>query len=171
MEWKKTTQNIVNIVLVIGTWSMVFIPLVLADETSISITFDPDGTVYIDVTPKSRAFGAILIGAWVNTTGSTFTLFNNGTMAMNVQFKSNATTDSTQLTLDTDGNPGADSYSLYTDGLDNDGYITAAYAGDFDMALAESGNKGFDLCLNMGSSLSSNFTVQTTSIYLLGSIS
>ncbi|MCX6665862.1 MAG: hypothetical protein NT038_07395 [Euryarchaeota archaeon] len=168
VDWADDTKNILMVFLVMSMWISTLTPLVLADETSISITFDPNGTVDIDVTPRSSAFGAILIGSWVNTTGSTFTLYNNGTVAMNTQIKSNATTDSTQLTLDTNGNPGADAYSLYTSGLDTNGYITAVYGGDFDTAIAAGGNKGFDLCLNMGSSLSSNFTLQTTTIYLQG---
>jgi hypothetical protein len=145
--------------------------MVVADEDSMGITFDPDGVVDIDVSTPEYGFGSVQVGTWENTTGSTFTLYNNGTVPMDTQIKSNATTDSTQMALDTNGGPGADAYSLYTDGLDSDGYITTAYGGDFDSALSASGSKGFDMCLNIGSSLSSNFTAQRTTIYFQGSAS
>lgn len=165
------TKKIVLICLISAMWITTLTPIVLADETSISITFDPDGSVDIDVTPKSYAFGVIQAGDWKNTTGSTFTIYNNGTIAMDTQIKSNASTDSTQMTLDIDGNPGTDAYSIFTDNLDTDGYITTAYGADFDSALLGGGSKGFDLHLNIGDYLSSNFTTQTTTIYLQGSIS
>ena len=55
--------------------------IVLADETSISFTFDTDGSV------------------------------------------------------DIDGNPGTDAYSIYTENLDTDRYIINSYGADFDSAL------------------------------------
>jgi len=61
--------------------------------------------VNIDVSPKTYNFTTIQTGAYKITTGSTFTLYNNGTVPMDTQFKTNATTDSTDLNLDEDGNP------------------------------------------------------------------
>jgi len=164
-------KKIVLICLISAMWIAPLVPVVLADETSISITFDPDGSVDIDVTPKSYDFGAVLAGTWENTSGSEFTLFNNGTIAMDTQIKSNATTDSAEMSLENAGSPGNNEYSIYTDNLDADGYITNAYGGDLDSALAASGSKGFDLHLNIGSSLSSNFSAQRTTIFLQGSVS
>jgi len=164
-------KKIVLICLISAMWIAPLVPVVLADETSISVTFDPDESVDIDVTPKSYDFGAVLAGTWENTSGSEFTLFNNGTTTMDTQIKSNATTDSAEMSLENAGNPGNNEYSIYTDNLDADGYITNAYAGDLDSALAASGSKGFDLHLNIGSSLSSNFSSQRTTIFLQGSVS
>ncbi len=158
LVWKSDFKKILFTWFVSLLWLSVLTPVVVADETSISVTFDPDGVIDIDVSPKSYGFGTVQIGTWENTTGSTFTLYNNGTIPMDTQIKTNATTDSTQLTLDADGTPGVNQYSFRTDGLDSDGYITTAYAGDVDSALSASGSKGFDLCLNIGSSLSSNFS-------------
>jgi hypothetical protein len=164
-------KKIVLICLVSAMWIAPLLPTVLADETSIRITFDPDGGIDIDVTPKNYAFGAILGGTSKATTGSTFTLFNNGSVPMDTQLKSNATTDSTEMNLDNDGSPGNNAYSLYTDNLDADWWITNAYGADLDSAIAAGANKGFDLILFIGSSLSSNFTTQATTIYLQGSVS
>ena len=152
-------------------WLSVLTPIVLADETSISVTFDPDGVVDIDVTPKTYAFGSVQAGGWKNTTANYFTIYNNGTLAMDTQFKTNATTDSAALTLDADGTPGSNAYSFRTNGLDTDGYITAAYVVEQDTAIAAQTNKVCGLCLRMGNTISQNWTVQKTTIYLQGSIS
>ena len=152
-------------------WLSVLTPVVLADETSISVTFNPEGVVDIDVTPKTYDFGSVQAGAWSNTTANYFTIYNNGTSPMDTQFKTNATTDSTSLTLDDNGAPGSNAYSFRTNGLDNDGYITAAYAVEQDTGIAASNNKVCGLCLNMGSSMTQNWTSQGTTIYLQGSIS
>ena len=132
---------------------------------------DPDGVVDIDVTPKTYNFGSIQAGAWKNTTNSYFTIYNNGTLSMDTQFKTNATTDSAQLTLDDNGAPGSNAYSFRTNGLDTDGYITASYAVEQDTGIAAKTNKVCGLCLNMGSSITQNWTAQRTTIYLQGSIS
>lgn len=152
-------------------WLSVLTPMVLADETSISVTFNPEGVVDIDVTPKTYDFGSVQVGAWKNTTANYFTIYNNGTLSMDTQFKTNATTDSTSLTLDDNGAPGNDAYSFRTSGLDNDGYITAAYGVEQDTGIAASTNKVCGLCLNMGNSISQNWTSQRTTIYLQGSLS
>jgi hypothetical protein len=152
-------------------WLSILTPIVLADETSISATFDPDGVVDIDITPKTYNFGTIQVNAWKNTTADYFTIYNNGTLSMDTQFKTNATTDSTSLTLDDDGAPGNNAYSFRTNGLDTDGYITAAYAAEQDTGIAAGANKVCGLCLKMGSSISQNWTSQRTTIYLQGSLS
>lgn len=152
-------------------WLSVLTPMVLADETSISVTFNPEGVIDIDVTPKTYDFGSVQAGAWKNTTANYFTIYNNGTSPMDTQFKTNATTDSISLTLDDDGAPGSNAYSFRTNGLDNDGYITAAYAVEQETGIAASSNQVCGLCLNLGSTMTQNWTAQRTTIYLQGSIS
>ena len=171
MGWKETSQKILVFIFIVFTGIATVMPLVWADETGISVTFDPDATIYIDVTPKVYDFGSVQAGQWKNSTGSTFTLYNNGTISIDTQIKTNATTDSTQLTLDADGSPTTDAYSFRTYGLDSDQYITTGYAGDVDTALGGGVSKGFDLSFNLGISLTQNFTTQRTTIYLLGSVS
>ena len=152
-------------------WLSVLTPIVLADETSISATFDPDGIIDIDITPKTYNFGAVQVNAWKNTTANYFTIYNNGTLPMDTQFKTNATTDSTSLTLDGDGSPGSNAYSLRTNGLDSDGYINSTYSAEQDAGLAANSNKVCGFCLKMGSSISQNWTSQRTTIYIQGSLS
>ena len=154
---------LVTAMMVISTTHVVL----AATEDSVIITFDPDGDIDIDVSLANYSFGSVISGLWTNTTGGTFTLFNNGTVSMNTQIKSNATTDEGNMTLDIDGNPPMDNYSFYTIGFDNDDYITTAYGVNFDLSLSASDSKTFDLGLNLGN-LSANHTVQTTTIYFQG---
>jgi hypothetical protein len=171
MGWEETSQKILVVIFIVAIGITIVMPPVWADETSIKVTFDPEAAVNIDVSPKTYNFTTIQAGAWKNTTGSYFTLYNNGTVTMDTQFKSNATTDSAQLSLDGDGNPGSNAYSFRTSGLDADGYIDVGYGSDLDSAIVASGTKGFALCLRMGSSLTQNFSYQRTTIYIQGSVS
>ena len=160
---RKIYVLIISAIFIAGTT-----PLVLAaSEDSVIITFDPEGDIDIDVSLANYSFGSVISGLWTNTTGGTYTLFNNGTVSMNTQIKSNATTDEGNMTLDTDGNPPMDNYSFYTIGFDNDDYITTAYSANFHLSLSASDSKTFDLGLNLGN-LSANHTVQTTTIYFQG---
>ena len=118
MGWKETSQKLLVFIFIVVTGIATVMPLVWADETSISITFDPDATIYIDITPKTYDFGSVHVGQLENSTGSTFSLYNNGTISIDTQIKTNATTDSTLLTLDVDGSPATDAYSFRTSGLD-----------------------------------------------------
>jgi len=141
-------------------------PLVMAaTEDNVHITFDPDGQIDIDVSPASYAFGSAVAGIWTNSSGSYFTLYNNGTVPMDTQIKSNATTDETTMTLNTAGNPGLDEYSFNTSGFSN------SYGTESDTSLNPSASQGFDICLLLGTSLSANHTTQNTTIYFQGSIS
>ena len=144
-------------------------PLVMAaTEDNVHITFDPDGQIDIDVSPASYAFGSSQANAWTNSSGSYFTLYNNGTVAMDTQIKSNATTDETTMTLNTAGNPGQDEYSFNTSGFSNDMWVPTSYGTESDTSLNPSTSKTFDICLLLGTSLSANHTTQNTTIYFQG---
>jgi len=156
--------------------SMVIIatsPLVMAaTEDSVIITFDPDGDIDIDVNLSSYNFSSVLSSAWTNTTGNTFTLYNNGTVAMNTQIKTNLTTDETNMSLNlSTAPPGQDQYAIYIEGLNAmDQYVNSTYAlyGFYSQNLNPDDNEVFDICLLLGN-LSANHTLQTTTIYFQGS--
>jgi hypothetical protein len=63
--------------------------LVLADE-SVTITFDPTGSVIGDVSPNSFDFAGVTMGG--NEDSGDFTLWNNGTVQMDTDVETNATT-------------------------------------------------------------------------------
>ena len=111
---------------------------------------------------------------WSNTTGGAFTIYNNGTIPMDTQIKTNATTDppgSGDMSLNASGvAPGQDEYAIYIDGLDVENYLTTDYGLEFDTMLMPDDSKTFDICLLLGN-LSANFTWQTTTIYFQGSVS
>jgi hypothetical protein len=166
MKFKK-----IYVILVTSIFVAAFTPLVLAaSEDSVVITFDPNGDIDIDISLASYAFGSIYANQWSNTTGGTFTLYNNGTVAMDTQIKTNATTDSAQMSLNASGvPPGTDKYAIYISGLDVGNYLTTAYSLEFDQGLLPADSKTFDICLRLGTNLSANFTTQTTTIYFQGS--
>ena len=161
-------KKIMLAVLISMIWITTLTPVVFAaTEASIKVDFDPSGVIDIAVSPKYYDFGSITAGAWKNSTGTLFTIFNNGTSPMDTEFKSNATS-SGGMDLDNDGAPAADDYSLYgAASLDTPSYITNNYA-QLDDAIPAGDHQHFDLCLNMGSSITVNWTAQTTTVYLQG---
>ncbi len=169
---RKVSKKIVLTFLVSAMVITATTPLVMAAiEDNVHITFDPDGSIDIDVSPASYDFGSAVAGIWTNSSGSYFTLYNNGTVPMDTQIKSNATTDETTMNLSTAGNPGLDEYSFNTDGLSNDMWVPNSYGTESDTSLNPSASQSFEICLLLGTSLSANHTTQHTTIYFQGSIS
>jgi hypothetical protein len=144
--------------------------IMAASEDTVVITFDPNGDIDIDISLASYAFGGVNANSWRNTTGGTFTLYNNGTVAMDTQIKTNVTTDEGNLSLDPDGNPSTDKFSIETNGFDYDGFIPTTYSTTFDEALAPNDLKNFDLHLCLGVNLTYNFSSQTITIYFQGTV-
>ena len=166
MEIKK-----VNVLLVTTMIFAAFTPLVMAaTEDDLIITFDPDGDIDIDVNISQYDFGSVQANTWTNTTGGTFTLYNNGTVAMDTRVKSNATTDEGDMSLNATGvAPVQDEYAIKITGLDFERFAETAYNLDFDQQLLPQDSKTFDVCLRIGVNLSANHTTQTTTISFEGS--
>lgn len=165
MELRKIYVLIISAIFFAGTT-----PLVLAaSEDSVIITFDPEGDIDIDVSLASYNFTNVTANEWKNTSGGTFTLYNNGSNIMDTQIKTNATTEETDMTLDGTGTPETDEYSIYIKSLDNPGFVTSAYGSNFDDDLGSNDNKFFDICLLIGTNLTANHSWQTTTIYFQGS--
>jgi hypothetical protein len=166
-------SNKVFAFIVAATIIAAFTPIVMAvTEDSVVITFDPEGAIDIDVHPASYAYGDVMAGKWANTTATYFTLYNNGSIAMDTQVKSNASTDSNDMYLYTPGAAGEaplDNYSLITNGLGVDGYMATAYGTDNDSGLASMDSKTFGINLRIGVNLSVNHSDQTTTIFFQGS--
>ena len=167
MKFKK-----ISVVLVASIIIAAFTPLVLAaTEDHVVITFNPEGDIDIDVSLGSYNFSDVTANTWANTTGGTFTLYNNGTIGMDTQIKTNATTDQADMSLNASGvAPLQDEYAIYIDGLDVESYLKTTYGLEFDHSLLPSDSKTFDICLRLGVNLSANFSWQRTTIYFQGSI-
>ena len=147
-------------------------PIVLgATVDTVIITFDPDGDIDIDVNLSYYNFSSVVAGIWSNTTGGTFTLYNNGTIPMDTEIRSNASTDEGDMDLNESGvPPDMDEYAIYIEGLDFENYVNSSYTIEFDQGLNPSASKTFDICLLLGN-ISTNHSWQTTTIYFRGSIS
>jgi len=166
MQFKNIYGILVIIMILAG-----FTPLVwAATEDSVVITFDPEGNIDIDISYASYNYSTVPANTWKNTTGGYFTLYNNGSVPMDTQIKTNATTDETDMSLNASGvPPSTDEYAIYIEDLDFPGYLTTAYGVEFDQSLNPDDSKTFDICLLLGVNLSANFSWQTTTIYFQGS--
>jgi len=164
-------RKLVVIILTIFILSA-FSPFVVAvTEDNLIITFDPDGDIDIDINLASYNLSSSVAGTWTNTTGGTFTLYNNGTVPMDTQIKTNTTTDTADMSLNASGVPPAqDEYAIYIKDLDIANFLTDAYALEFDQGLNPNDSNTFDICLLLGN-LSANHSLQTTTISFQGSIS
>lgn len=169
MQIKKIYGILVIVMILAG-----FTPLVLAaTEDTVIITFDPEGNIDIDISYASYNYSSVNANSWKNTTGGYFTLYNNGSVPMDTQIKTNSTTDpvgSGEMSLNASGiPPSTDEYAIYIEDLDFPGYLTTAYVVEFDQSLNPLDSKTFDICLLLGTNLSANFSWQTTTIYFQGS--
>ena len=89
-------------VYLIATMLIATAPLVLAaTEDNVIITFDPDGDIDINVDIVAYNFSSFVANTWSNSTGNTFTVYNNGTVAMDTSIKTNDSTDTGVMDLNT----------------------------------------------------------------------
>jgi hypothetical protein len=168
MNIKKIYALIITFIFIAGTT-----PLVLAaKEDTIVITFNPHGKIEIDISHSSWNYSSIQANEWGNTTGEQFTLFNNGTIAMDTEIKTNSTSVEGDMKLNSStAAPTTDEYAIYIEDLDTPQYINTSYAthGFYDTNLAASGSKSFDICILIGTALSANHSWQTVNITFRGS--
>ena len=148
-----------------------FTPLVWAkSEDTVVITFDPDGSIDIDVNLSSWNFSIIYPGDWENSTGAAFTLYNNGSVPMTTEINTTAKTQEGNMFLNESGvAPGTDQYAIFIEDLEFPNYLNTSYR-VFDTGLAPLDTKTFDICLLLGTNISANHSWQTTTIYFRGSI-
>jgi hypothetical protein len=170
--WSNNSKKTLLAILISMMWISTIIPIVLADETYIGVSFKPSGNVVIDVEPKIWNCSSIQGGAWYNSTNNYFTLYNNGTIAMTTLFKTNGSTDGAIMTYD----------SAFTIPVPNNQYIfnTSGFAAgknrwiptDYTGVSYATVNAGasttFGLNINLGY-LTTNYSWQKTTIYIQGS--
>jgi hypothetical protein len=146
-------------------------PLVLGlHEDLLVITFDPDADVDINVDFTAYNFSIVLAAEWSNTTGEIFTLYNNGTIAMDTEIRADNSSEGDMTINGTGVPPATDEFAIYIEDLDFPHYLNDSYVDDFDTALASNGYKSFDVCLLLGTNLSANHSWQTVNISFRGSI-
>ena len=148
-------------------------PLVLAaTEDTLIITFNPNADIDIDVSNLTYNFSGILANSYKETSGGWFLLWNNGTVSMNTEIKTNGSTDEGDMKLNlSTAAPGTDEYSILISGLNTfDQYVNTSYSlyGNYSTDLLPNDNDAFDIRLTIGTNLSANHSWQTTTIYFRG---
>jgi len=150
------------------------VPLVLAKtEDTLVISFDPNADIDIDVNNATYNFSTISSDTQEDTVGNWFTLYNNGTIAMDTQINcSNVSGEGGNMTLNESGvAPGTDQYAIEIFDLDSPGWLNQTLSVEFDQALDPNDNKQFDIGLRIGTNISENHSWQTVTIWFQGTAS
>ena len=171
---KKTLMIcIVVSMMLFATFSPIPISIVKAATTdTIQITFDPQGNISIDVSPDNYNFSTFWSYSNQSTTGTYFTMWNNGTVD-NMQTTIQITDSPPQLTIDETNVPTADdNYALYliggtVSGLD--AWVLESTTIQLDSDLDRAGTETFGFTLYM-SNITANHTWQSFNLTLTGSI-
>ena len=150
-EKKKMGKLLVTIFIITLVMTAIISPVIIAVEDTIIVTFDPTGSVTLDVAPELFDFSTVTSNSNEESSGS-FTLYNNGTVYMKTTCNTNSSTQN--LTLDADGTPGDDYFSLqFTSAANfegNNAYITTASSMTLNNTLAPSGSDTFKLTIHLG---------------------
>ena len=160
------------IMMLFATFSPIPISIVKAATTdTIEITFDPQGNISIDVSPNNYNFSSFWSYSNESTTGTYFTMWNNGTID-NMVTTIQITDSPADLTVDEDSPPVADdNYALYLIGGDASGidnWILESTTIQLDSDLDRAGTKTFGFTLYM-SNITANHTWQSMNLTLTGS--
>jgi len=139
---------------------------------TVTVTFDPDGNVSLDVWPATYDFGTIYANSSKATTGTYFTLANNG--SVNGMFTDALITSGAAAMTLYDGvciDAGNNYYSINASGtISNQTFLHTSDSRDFDDNLAKGGTKTFGLTLYI-SNLTTNLTQRTVTITLTAATS
>jgi hypothetical protein len=146
--------------------------ITMAADDTIHVTFDPSGSVTLDVSPQELNFSTVNANS-NEESSTTFTIWNNGTISMKTECETNTTTDEGNLSCDGDGTPGYDNFSLRFTSTTMDGnneYISNSSASKttLDNSLAAAGSDTFKITIYLGY-LNDDFGWQTTTVNFTGS--
>ena len=166
--------GIVVSMMLFATFSPIPISIVKAETTdTIQITFDPQGNISIDVSPDNYNFSTFWSYSNESTTGTYFTMWNNGTVD-NMQTNIQITDSPADLTVDEDSSPTADdNYALYLIGGDASGidnWVLESTTIQLDSDLDRAGTKTFGFTLYL-SNITANHTWQSMNLTLTGALS
>lgn len=123
-------KKILGVILVALMMITAITPIAFAGNLpeTIRVTFTPSGDIDLDLFPITATFGTVTLEATDQHpdegSGDTdYTVYNNGSTNAVIYIFSNTTTDGDEWTLDGDGSPGEDAFSLDVTGSDS-AYIT-----------------------------------------------
>jgi hypothetical protein len=132
----------------------------------ILVWFDPTGDVDINIVVNHTDFDTVTGGTQEATGATAFTLYNNGSIAMDTTIQTNTSVESGNLSLDTDAAPGNDQYSLYIIGACTNQFITST-AVAWETDLAGGGSQTFGLRIYLGN-LTVDYGRENTTINVTG---
>jgi len=172
MEIKKTLMiGLILVMLMIASFSPVTINVLAATTDTITIEFDPEGNISIDVSPGTYNFSTFWSNTSESTSGTYFTMWNNGTVD-NMQTDIQITASPASLTIDEDSVPIADdNYALYLIGGTASGvnaWVRESTTIQLDSDLDRTGTETFGFTLYL-SNITANHTWQSMTITLTGS--
>ena len=158
-------------ILSIASFSPVPITVLAATTEDITITFDPQGNISLDVSPEVWNLSIVWSNSSESTGGTHFTLWNNGSVNMqtDIQITSNTPGD---LTIDDTGIPTTDNYYALNltggtaSGINHWVKESATIQLDSDIDASASDTFGFTLYM---SNITANHTWQTLVVTLTGS--
>ena len=162
---------LVTSILSIASFSPISITVLAGTTDTITITFDPQGNISLDVSPEVWNLSILWSYSNESTGGTYFTLWNNGTVD-NMQTDIQITTSPADLYLDYNATPSADNYyGLNLTGGTASGINHWVQEGatiqlDSDINSGGSDTFGFTLYL---SNITANHTWQTLVVTLTGS--
>lgn len=168
----KTKKLSVIILGIIAVIAILTPPISMAaTEDTIHVTFNPEGAIDLGVSPNTLNFSTVSAET-SEESSTTFTLYNNGSIAMKTYCESNTTTDEGDLTLDDDGSPAEDYFSLqFTTASNLDGnteyipYLPSQVT--LDNSLSAEDSETFKITIHLGA-ISTNHSWQTTTVNFTG---
>jgi hypothetical protein len=158
---KKTL--LINIVVAMFVAAVVTPVVFAAHSDYVSVSFTAAGDISLEVNKSGATFGSVTAGTGGNdpTEGAstlTYALFNNGSVAAHCYIDANASTDSTEWSLDDDGTPGVDAFSIHT--VNNSGGATQFFSDTnkswIDSLAGGGGSNAFGLKLGLGNASGSS---------------
>jgi len=162
---------LVTSILSIASFSPISITVLAGTTDTITITFDPQGNISIDVSPETYDFSTFWSYSDESTGGTYFTLWNNGTVD-NMQTDIQITTSPANLCVDYNNTPTADNYyGLNLTGGTATGinyWVQEDATIQLDSDLDRSGTKTFGFTLYL-SNITVDHAEQTLVVTLTGS--
>jgi len=163
---------LVTSILSIASFSPISITVLAGTTDTITITFDPQGNISLDVSPEVWNLSILWSYSNESTGGAYFTVWNNGSvdnMQTDIQITSNTPGDLAvnETAIPTDN----DCYALYltggtASGVDN--WVKESATIQLDSDIDSSGSNTFGFTLYM-SNITANHTWQTLVVTLTGS--
>jgi hypothetical protein len=172
MHMKKNTKLItviIFLIMILVTFSPYPSTVYAALTDTITVTFDPEGNVSIEVSPSTYDFGTIYTDSSESTTATYFTIWNNGTID-NMFTDIRITSGTTNFTIDDDSEPASDdnyAVKVLQGSVDHNPWIAESTYRDLDDDIDRVGSDNFGITLYI-SNITSEFSEDGFTITLQG---